>query len=161
MTFGLGGLGESVTVQMDAPPQRVWDLVSDITRTGEFSPETLQAEWLGDATGPEQGARFRGQVKRNGRGPLYWTECVVDVAEPNEEFTFTVMLNGQRMNTWSYKLAERDDGGTDVTESFELHDSIANRIYWTFLGPLRRKTNIRNMRTTLKRIKAVVEAEAS
>ena len=28
---------------MDAPPAEVWDLVSDVTRIGEFSPETFEA----------------------------------------------------------------------------------------------------------------------
>jgi hypothetical protein len=56
---------------MAASTERVWDLVSDVTRVGEFSPETFEAEWLGGASGPEVGARFRGHVRRNGRGPVY------------------------------------------------------------------------------------------
>jgi hypothetical protein len=36
---------------MEAPAQQVWELVSDITNTGEFSPETFEAEWLDGATG--------------------------------------------------------------------------------------------------------------
>jgi uncharacterized protein YndB with AHSA1/START domain len=67
----------SVTVHFAAPPARVWDLVSDITRIGEFSPETFEARWLAGpqagAAGPQAGARFRGHVRRNGRGPVYWT----------------------------------------------------------------------------------------
>ena len=55
---------DSVTVHMDAPPEKVWALVSDVTRIGEFSPETFEAEWTGDATGPAVGARFRGHVLR-------------------------------------------------------------------------------------------------
>jgi hypothetical protein len=39
----------AVTVHMDATPERVWSLVSDITNTGKFSPETFEAEWLGGA----------------------------------------------------------------------------------------------------------------
>ena len=35
----------SVTVHMDAPVDQVWDLVSDVTRIGEFSPETLEREF--------------------------------------------------------------------------------------------------------------------
>jgi hypothetical protein len=31
------------------------------------------------------------------------------------------------------------------------------RIYWTLLGPLRGRTNEKGMRTTLERMKAVVE----
>jgi uncharacterized protein YndB with AHSA1/START domain len=32
-----------VTVHIAAPPDRVWDLVSDVTRIGEYSPETFGA----------------------------------------------------------------------------------------------------------------------
>ena len=42
------------TVQ--APPERVWELVSDITRAGEWSPEATGGRWRGDATGPAVGA---------------------------------------------------------------------------------------------------------
>jgi len=52
----------SVTVHIDAPAERVWELVSDITRIGEFSPETFEAEWLDGADGPRAGARFRGHA---------------------------------------------------------------------------------------------------
>ena len=39
----------SVTVHMAAPPERVWDLVSDVTKIGRYSPETFEAEWLDGA----------------------------------------------------------------------------------------------------------------
>jgi polyketide cyclase/dehydrase/lipid transport protein len=51
----------SVTEHMNAPPARVWALIADVTRTGEWSPETHKAEWLDGATGPAVGARFRGR----------------------------------------------------------------------------------------------------
>ena len=44
---------DSVTVHVDAPPANVWGLVSDITNTGKFSPETFEAEWLDGSTGPD------------------------------------------------------------------------------------------------------------
>ena len=56
----------SVTVHIAAPAGLVWDLVSDVTRIGEFSPETFEAQWLDGASGPRAGARFRGHVRRNG-----------------------------------------------------------------------------------------------
>ena len=71
---------DSVTVHMDAPPDRVWDLVSDVTRIGKYSPETFEAEWPDGATGPAVGAKFRGHVKRNRKGPIYWTTCVVSAS---------------------------------------------------------------------------------
>ena len=55
---------------MDAPPEKVWELVSDVTRIGEFSPETFEARWTRGSTGPEVGAYFKGHVKRNGVGPI-------------------------------------------------------------------------------------------
>ncbi|MEL7207714.1 MAG: SRPBCC family protein [Actinomycetota bacterium] len=149
---------DSVTVHMDAPVEEVWDLVSDVTRIGEFSPETFEAEWLGDATGPEEGARFRGHVKRNQKGPTYWSECEVTKCVPNEVFEFAVVAGSSAVNNWGYRL-EAADGGTDVTEYFRLEPKLPMRIYWTLLGWARGKTNRDGMRTTLERMKRVVEAD--
>src|SRR6266568_959219 len=145
-----------VTVHMDAPVERVWDLVSDFTRIGEFSPETFEAEWTRGAGGPAVGARFKGHVKRNQRGPTYWTQCQVTVCEPNRAFEFGVMTAGRTVNTWGYRL-QPADGGADVTEYFRLSENVGTRIYWALLGRLRGKTNDNGMPTTLERIKAVVE----
>jgi uncharacterized protein YndB with AHSA1/START domain len=147
----------SVTVHMDAPPEKVWDLVSDVTKIGRYSPETFEAEWLDGASGPSVGARFRGHVKRNGKGPVYWTTCVVTACEPGREFAFGVGPPGKALNTWSYSL-EPNGGGTDVTESFRLADTLPLRIYWRLFGWARGRTNRNGMRTTLERIKAEVEA---
>ena len=73
---------DSVTVHFAASPEAVWELVSDVTRIGEYSPETFEAEWLDGATGPAVGAEFRGHVKRNEKGPTYWTRCRVVTCEP-------------------------------------------------------------------------------
>ena len=59
-----------------------WNLIADVRNTGRFSPEVLEAEWLDGATGPALGARFRGHVKRNEIGPVYWTTCRVTACEP-------------------------------------------------------------------------------
>jgi uncharacterized protein YndB with AHSA1/START domain len=148
-----------VTVRIAAPPDRVWDLVSDVTRIGEFSPETFEAQWLEDADGPRPGARFRGHVRRNGRGPVYWTTCTVTAADPGREFAFSVAgLGGATANTWRYSLEPTPDG-TDATESFEMPATLMNRIYWTLAGPARLRTNLDGMRATLERIKAVVEQD--
>ena len=141
---------------MDAPPDAVWALVSDVTRIGEYSPETFEAEWLDGATGPAEGARFRGHVKRNGRGPVYWTECRVTAAEPGRRFAFDVMAGSRPVNSWSYELAPSGTG-TDVTESYRLAPALPMRLYWALAGWARGKTNERGMRQTLERIKAAVE----
>jgi uncharacterized protein YndB with AHSA1/START domain len=43
----------SVTVTIAAPPEQVWDLVTDVTRIGEFSPETFEGKWTRGSTGPD------------------------------------------------------------------------------------------------------------
>ena len=53
----------SVTLHIDAPPKVVWALVSDITRMGEYSPEVVEAEWLGDSTGPAVECSTRGSIR--------------------------------------------------------------------------------------------------
>src|ERR1700675_1120672 len=107
---------------MAAPPDTVWALVSDVTKIGSYSPETFEAEWLDGATGPAMGAKFRGHVKRNGRGPTYWTTCPVLACAPSREFAFGVGRSTKPINTWRYELEASGDG-TDVTESFELADN--------------------------------------
>lgn len=149
-------LGGEVTVHMKAPVDEVWALVSDVTRIGEFSPETFEAEWTHGATGPAVGARFRGHVKRNGVGPVYWTPCTVTACVPNEVFEFGVGLEDNHLNTWGYRMAA-ENGGTSVTEYFRLTPAWYLRGYWLVLGRLRGKTNERGMRTTLERMKAVLE----
>ncbi len=149
---------DSVTVHMAATPEQIWGLVTDITNTGKFSPETFEAEWLDGATGPAVGVRFRGHVKRNGRGPVYWTTCTITACEPDREFAFGVHgPRGKILNTWRYHL-EPSDSGTDVTESFQLSDTLPMRLYWKVAGRARGRTNVNGMRATLERIKAEVEA---
>lgn len=57
------------TIDMNASPEAVWSLISDVTQIGRFSPETFEAQWLDGAVGPAVGAKFRGHVKRNEKGP--------------------------------------------------------------------------------------------
>ena len=146
-----------VSVHMAAPPEDVWALVSDVTRIGEFSPETFEARWTRGSTGPEVGASFKGHVKRNGVGPTYWSPCQVTKCVPNEVFEFAVGTDDVTVNNWGYRLQAENDG-TRVTEYFRLEPKLPLRIYWLLLGRLRGRTNERGMRTTLERMKAVVEA---
>jgi hypothetical protein len=149
----------SVTVHMSVPPGKVWALVSDITNTGKFSPETFEAEWLGGATGPAVGVRFRGHVRRNGQRVLtYWTNCTITVCDPGRDFAFQVDgPGGKPANTWSYHFEPSGDG-TDVTESFELGRFPGMGLYEAVAGKARTRTNVTNMRETLERIKAVAES---
>jgi Polyketide cyclase / dehydrase and lipid transport len=151
---------DSVTVHMNASPDEVWALVSDVTRIGSYSPETFEAEWLGGATRPAVGAKFRGHVKRNGRGPIYWSECAVTDSVPGTIFGFDVVMGNKTLNHWAYAIEPAGDG-SDVTESFRLTPTVPLKIYWALLGWARGKTNRRGMQTTLEAIKVEVEKAGS
>lgn len=149
-------LGGEVTLRIAAPPAQVWELVSDVTRIGEFSPETFEGRWTRGSTGPEVGATFAGHVRRNGVGPTYWSPCRVTVCEPERHFEFAVGTESVPVNHWGYRL-QPDGDGTAVTEYFRLEPSLPVRLYWWLLGRWRSRTNERGMRTTLERMKTVLE----
>ncbi|MEC9323910.1 MAG: SRPBCC family protein [Actinomycetota bacterium] len=147
----------AVTVTMAASAEQIWEVITDIRNIGRYSPETFEAEWLDGATGPTLGAKFRGHVRRNEIGPVYWTTCRVTACEPGREFGFEVLVGDRAVNNWHYRLTPAQ-GATDVTESFHLNASPLVSLYSIFGGQLRRRRNLRDMRKTLERIKAVVEA---
>jgi hypothetical protein len=148
----------AVTLRIDAPPERAWAVVSDITKMGDYSPEVFEAEWIGGATGPETGAQYRGHVRRNEKWPVYWTTCRVTECVPGEVFEFAVVMGGRPLNVWRYEFHATDDGGTDVTESFDLGDNFWTRVWRPLGGFLRERRNRRDMLRTLERVKAVAEA---
>ena len=149
----------AVTLHMDAEPLRVWELISDITRMGEYSPEVFEAEWLDGATGPAVGAKYRGHVKRNEMGPTYWTTCKVTECVPGEVFEFAVVMRDRPVNTWRYEFRAAPGGGTDVTESFDLGDNLWTKVWRPLGGFLRERRNQRDMLRTLEKVRAVAEAD--
>lgn len=111
--------GASVVIQADA--NRVWSMVTDVTRMGEWSPETERAEWLDGATGPSVGARFKGH---NRRGRTAWsTTCEVIESEPGRVFAFAVGQAAKPQTVWRYRF-EPVAGGVEVIESFELRKPL-------------------------------------
>src|SRR5438105_5332800 len=107
-----------VRIHIDAPPERVWDLLASLERMGEWSPENYRVEWLEGAASPARpGARFKGW---NRYGPMKWTmTCEVKAAEPGRELTWATVQGKRDVVRWSYRLAPAN-GGTDVIESFEV-----------------------------------------
>ena len=79
------------------------------------------------------------------------------VCEPGREFSFVVGTPEKHPMTWGYRL-EAVDGGTDVTEYYELAETRPLEMYWKLFGKARSRTNARNMQATLERIKAAAEA---
>ena len=101
---------------MAAPAQRVWELVSDLPRMGEFSPENTGGSWQRGASGPAVGAVFRGA---NQAGRRRWsTRCTVTRCVPGQAFAFAVHAGGMPVAAWSYDLTPTEQGCT-LTETWQ------------------------------------------
>ncbi|HVT21210.1 MAG TPA: SRPBCC family protein [Mycobacteriales bacterium] len=144
-------------IHVNAPPQTVWDLLSDVERMGEWSPECYRVAWLDGASPPAKpGARFKGSNKW---GPVRWSmTCEVKTADPGREISWTTIQGERELVTWTYRL-EPNDGGTDVVESFDVHWlPLGPRIFEDYLMVNRDKHRSAGMAATLQRIKAAAEA---
>jgi uncharacterized protein YndB with AHSA1/START domain len=103
-----------VSTDIAAPADKVWALVSDLPRMGEWSPENTGGRWLRGATGPAVGAKFRGS---NRKGLRRWsTTCTVTAADQGKRFTFQVDYGPVPISTWDYTLTGNGDGTTVVEE---------------------------------------------
>ncbi|MEY2404840.1 MAG: hypothetical protein QOD38_2391 [Acidimicrobiaceae bacterium] len=149
-------MGEA-RIHIEASPEAVYAMVSDITRMGEWSPENTGGEWLGGASAAAVGSRFKGKNKRKSG---WSTKCTVTVASPGREFAFDVGNGGTK---WRYCF-EPAGAGTDVTESFEIvKEPGAIGRFFTKVGTglpwsEREADMVRGMEQTLTKLKAAAEA---
>ena len=97
-----------------ATPEAVWEVVSDLPRMGELSPEATGGSWVkGD--GPAVGSVFKGT---NAQGKRSWsTKAQVTRSAQGRGFEFHVRAFGFPVADWAYDL-EEVPGGTRVTESW-------------------------------------------
>jgi Polyketide cyclase / dehydrase and lipid transport len=118
-TVSMTSLRYSESIVIARPPEAVYDMVSDVTRMGEWSP-VCKACWWDEGQGPRPGAWFTG---RNELPERTWeTRSLVEKADRGREFAFLV---GGSWVRWGYTFTAVD-GGTLLTESWEfLPDGIA------------------------------------
>jgi uncharacterized protein YndB with AHSA1/START domain len=144
---------------IDATAERIWDMVADVSRMGEWSPECFRCRWIGSRKGPEVGARFVGFNRAGWR--IWATPNVVVEAERGRVFAWRTVGNG---SIWSYRMAPDPGGeGTVVTESRQLPSrrpalaALTLRVF--FRGTDRHDERMREgIRRTLERLKAAAEA---
>ena len=160
-------------MHIDAPPDRVWRMLTDISRMGQWSPITYKCEWLDGATQARVGARFKGW---NRQPPArWWTICEVTAVEPGKIFEFrTVEVSkpfsfgvGQprEMTRWRFEF-EPEDIGTRVNERYDVSfvppllgipERIARTIGARRLVDNRRAKTNEGMDETLRRLKDAAE----
>ena len=140
---------------ISATPERVYELVSDLPRMGEWSPENRGGAWNKGATGPAVGAAFKG---KNRKGAMRWsTISTVVTAEPGRDFAFDVSVKGFAVARRGYRM-EAVDGGTRVTEYWDDHRSkVMAKVTGLALGiPDRAVHNTAGMEQTLEKLAAAV-----
>jgi uncharacterized protein YndB with AHSA1/START domain len=153
---------EQVTVnrEIDAPAEQLWAMVSDVTRMGEWSPENVGGTWLGGATGPAPGARFKA-TNRIGKRRWSTVATVVD-ADPGRRFSFRVGAMGLKVAEWSYTF-EPTATGCRVTEGWiDQRAGFFKPIAKLATGVSDRAAHNRaGMEQTLERLAAAAEASAA
>ncbi|WGX98103.1 SRPBCC family protein [Nocardioides sp. L-11A] len=144
------------SIAIDAPPARVWALVSDVRRMAEWSPQVTSTR-LAEGAELGEGAAF---TNRNQHGELEWTTHARIVRfAPEEEIAFRVEENWA---VWSFHLRAEDDG-TLLTQRRSTPDGISDlsrELTEGFLGGMDVFTTAlrEGMRQTLTGIKATAEA---
>lgn len=142
---------------IDAPATQVWSMISDITRMGEWSPESTGGKWIKGAGGPAVGAKFSG-TNRNGK-KKWSTIGTVVAAEPGERFAFVVDVGPIAISQWSFDL-ESGETGCTVTETWtDRRGRFARAIGKPASGVADRTSHNRaSMEVTLERLAAAAEA---
>jgi len=153
-----------VRIWIDAPPARVWALVSDIELMPAMSSELQSVEWLDGATGPAAGARFIGRSRHEAMGEWEVTSHVVEF-EPEQVFGWAVADPADPSASWRFRL-EPKDGGTELSEWMQLGPGRSGLSFAIDRMPdkeqkivfVRMREFERNITATLERIKALAEA---
>lgn len=150
---------DSVERYIEASPEALYDVVADVTRTPELSPEIVGCEWLDGATGPAVGVRFRA-TNHVGRGPDWRNTPVITVADRGREFAFSRTEKGAGTITWRY-LFTPEGSGARVTESYQVTRPVI-LFGWFIIGVIygnrdRRGDLRRGMTQTLERLAALTE----
>ncbi len=143
------------SLEIAAPPARVWALLSDLTNMPRWSPQVRKTFVRGGTT--RQGATM---ININRKGLLFWpTQAKVVEFEPERRLAFRVKEN---WTIWSFTLEPTADGGTRVVERREAPQGISDlsvTLTKRVLGGLDefRDELERGMNQTLERVKAEVE----
>lgn len=144
-------------IYIEASPEEVYDVVSDLQRMSEWSPDL---DWVRFSEGyreTAEGAKFQG---RDQMGPLKWTsDCRVHVARRGEELSWDVVDGEWPVTRWRYRMEPQADG-TRLQESVELlRVPASSKVLWLLEGGQEGHLDKlqQSMQRTLEQIKEEVE----
>jgi hypothetical protein len=147
-----------VSETVNAGPDVLYDVVSDLPSMGRLSPENTGGKWLGGANGPAVGARFRGNNKAGWR--RWSTSATVTQADRGKRFAFRVTSGPVKVADWSFDFDCKDGSTTTITESW---DDLRPAWMKALSGPVmgvsdRARHNEANMKKTLQALKKQTES---
>ncbi|NEB78151.1 SRPBCC family protein [Streptomyces sp. SID14478] len=151
--------------RVEAPPRRVWELVSDIGLMPRLSEELQSVEWLGESRGPAVGAQFLGRSAHPSLGTWQTTSYVVQCAAPRV-FAWAVQDPELPSAVWRFSLDALDDGAaTELTQWMQLGPGRSGLSYAIDRMPEKEQKIVfvrlrefeRNMGVTLDALKALAE----
>ena len=134
-------------------------MVSDVTRTAQWSQDVVSCRWLGNAAGPAVGSRFVGASRR---GVRRWsTVCTVTRCDPGRRFAYHVRWMGRPIADWEWTI-HPDEEGCDVEHAMTDRRGRAVRALSVLLTGVRNREayNTDAMRNTLVALKQAAEASA-
>ena len=161
------GPGQMVEIDIKARPEIVWDLVSDVNLSAEFSEEFQGGEWDDPVAEPGVGSTFTGHNKHPQVGAWSTTShvtewephqsfawSVTDIAEPAAQWRFTIekVPGGSRLR-YHVRLGP---GRSGLTPAIEAMPSKEPRI---LAG--RQREHQQNMQRVIEGIKQKAEATAA
>lgn len=163
-------LSHSTSVEVLCTPPEAWDLVSNVDRIGEFSPECAEAWWVEGYPAGAVGGRFEGRNRvTDGETTYEWIRpCDVTEWEPMSRFTWTVgdRFDGTPATRWSFVI-ELGVRGIALRQEFtHLPDGLSGLRLMAEADQLaapeivaRRREDLRDgISLTLTRMKATLEA---
>jgi uncharacterized protein YndB with AHSA1/START domain len=140
-------------IDIEAPPARVWALISDLRLMPKWSPQCRLMKPFGPLR------RGTKTVNINRRGYLLWpTTGQVTEVIPEQKLSFRVNANN---TIWTYELQPHDTG-TRVIESRHAENGVkatSNLVISTLFGgvPSFERELVEGMNASLARIKAAAE----
>lgn len=106
------------SIDIEAPPAKVYTLVSDMARYGEWSALNMGGRWIDGGAG-KVGDWFEGH---NRMGKMeYDAKVEITEAEDGKEFGFWTMGKAANIVHWRYSL-EASGSGTKLTEHYRLYN---------------------------------------
>jgi hypothetical protein len=145
-----------VEQRISASPASVYDMVSDVTRMGAWSPETTSCRWIRGASGPVVGAKFKGS---NRKGWRRWsTTCTVTSADPGRGFAFDVAFGPLPVSHWDYQFLPAGNSTRVVETWTDRRPGWMNKASPIAMGVADRAAHNRaGMVTTLSRLQEAAE----